>query len=151
MLSIPAAFAGNGLLLVILFLIVGFAALGVFPNYYSFTQELTTQHQGKVTGMLSFACWGAVFDSKRRRHLDRSKQDAGIGWAGYHRWRLDSSSGPPDGTPWDLRAPLIAGAGLLPLLGFCAVILLWRKSAPPMPADRLSKAAAREATGGQLI
>lgn len=37
--------------------IVAFASLGLFPPYYSFTQELTVRNQGKVTGSLGFICW----------------------------------------------------------------------------------------------
>lgn len=56
-LSFVVIFLPRGPLLWIVMMVIGFAALGMFPPYYSFTQEISTRHQGKVTGMMGFWAW----------------------------------------------------------------------------------------------
>src|SRR5262249_35000350 len=79
-------------------------ALAVFPNYYSFSQELTVRHQGKVTGVLGFCCWMAM--------------------AAWHPviGHLVEATG-------SYQVCMVL-AGLFPLIGFSALVLLWGPTAP---------------------
>jgi ACS family hexuronate transporter-like MFS transporter len=98
-LSVVAAVQPAGPLLLALLLVIGVGALGVFPCYYSLTQELTTRHQGKVTGALGFTCWMAMalLHEVVGKYVERTgSYEEGV--------RL---------------------AGLAPLVGLVALLLLW--------------------------
>jgi ACS family hexuronate transporter-like MFS transporter len=101
-LSVVAAFLPAGPLLLGTLLVMGFGALGVFPNYYSFSQELTFRHQGKVTGMLGFSCWVSVALLQ-------------LGAGSYIEATKSYTLG-------------VALAGLLPLAGFVVLALFWGKT-----------------------
>ncbi len=47
----------HGWLLLATLLIAGAGALGVFPIYHAFTQDISHAHQGKVTGIAGVAAW----------------------------------------------------------------------------------------------
>ncbi len=47
----------SGWALGLVFLVVGAAALGTFPLYHAFTQDLSGPHQGRITGIASVAAW----------------------------------------------------------------------------------------------
>ena len=72
--------------LLVVLLIVGAGALGVFPVYHALTQELSPYHQGKVTGLAGVAAWAFSSPAQKffGRFVDRTGSfDAGftlIGW-----------------------------------------------------------------------
>src|SRR5262249_53109026 len=102
-LSTVAAIARDDRLLVALLLVIGFAALGLFPIYYSFSQELTTRHQGKVTGALGCINWLAM----------------------YALHALVGESIKATGN-YDLGVGL---AGTVPLIGLIVLVVLWKPGA----------------------
>jgi ACS family hexuronate transporter-like MFS transporter len=55
LLLIPLLSAGAMLLTVLL--AAGAGALGLFPIYHAFTQDITSRHQGKVTGLAGVVGW----------------------------------------------------------------------------------------------
>jgi ACS family hexuronate transporter-like MFS transporter len=110
--------------MVVLLLIIGFGSLGVFPCYYSFTQDLTVRSQGKVTGMLGACCWGAM-----------SLWHNAIG-----QWVHHTKS---------YALPFVI-SGVLPLAAFAALVLLWGPTEEPNteePTADGTGAPEREETG----
>jgi len=80
-------------------LAAGAGALGVFPIYHAFTQDVSAQHQGKVTGITGVAAW--VFSSPAQILFGRMVDRTGS---------------------FDLG---LAVAGLLPLTAFLVLWLFW--------------------------
>ncbi len=70
---IPWLPAGPGLVLVLL--MVAFGSLGLFPCYLTFSQELSTRHQGKVIGLLGSIAWvtSSPLHPLFGRWIDRTK------------------------------------------------------------------------------
>jgi MFS transporter, ACS family, hexuronate transporter len=98
-LSVAYVYLPSGPLLVGLLLVVAAASLGLFPNYYSFAQEPSRTHQGKVSGGLGTIAW-----------LVSSRMQKLVG----HNIDVTKS-----------YATGIMMAGLVPMLGLAALVLLW--------------------------
>lgn len=102
-LTTLAAVLPQGWALLITLLFVAAGTLGVFPCYYSFTQELTISHMGRLTGVLSFIGWLASAPTQKL--------------FGYVVDRTGS---------YDLN---LAVLGWAPLFGLIAFLVLWPR--PP--------------------
>jgi MFS transporter, ACS family, hexuronate transporter len=75
----------HGWLLLALLLIAGGGALGVFPIYHAFTQDISHRHQGKITGIAGVAAWAFSPLAQRAlgRHVDETHSfDQGLALAG---------------------------------------------------------------------
>ncbi len=55
-LSLIHVLPSNWILLLV-FLVSGAGALGMFPIFYSFSQDISREHQGKVTGVTGIIAW----------------------------------------------------------------------------------------------
>ena len=89
----------RGPLLLVTILLMGAGALGVFPIYHAFTQDLSREHQGKVTGVASVAAWGlSPAQAMFGRLIDRTHS-------------------------FDLGLMI---AGLMPLAAFIVLLIFWR-------------------------
>jgi MFS family permease len=76
----------KGPALLALLLVAGAGALGVWPVYHSLTQEISTEHQGKVVGVLSVAAWGLTSPGQKffGRLIDRTGSfDLGLAVDGW--------------------------------------------------------------------
>lgn len=94
-----------GPVLIAVLMAVGLGALGLFPCYYSLSQELSTTHQGKVTGILGTIAW--VFPS--------------LWHTLFGAWVDHTKS-------YDIGMFL---ASLVPLLAWFALCWLWPREARP--------------------
>ncbi len=107
-LTVVAVHLGPGWPLLLVLCLIGFGTLGLFPCEYSFSQELTTRHQGKVSGLLGVFAWivPAPLQPVIGRHIDAVKAAEGATHA------------------YDLPFTLVA---LAPLAGFLVLIALWNR------------------------
>jgi nitrate/nitrite transporter NarK len=103
-LTVPAALLPHGWALLGLLLLIGGGARGVFPVYHALTQELSADHQGKVTGFAGVAGWAVSAPAQTL----------------FGR-RIDQTGS------FNLG---LAIAGCLPLLGFAVIWLFWGRTAP---------------------
>ena len=77
-----------------------FGALGLFPTYFALSQEVSSEHQGKVTGTLGLFAHGSLALIYPVQGL----------LADYFK------------SP----APVLAGVGVVPMLALGALLVMWR-------------------------
>ena len=104
-LSVLVAALPKGWPLLATLLLVGAGALGVYPCYYSFVQELSSQHVGKLTGLIATLVWAISSPVHKYfgRHVDQTQS-------------------------FDLG---IAVVGMTPLVGYFALRLFWNTRSVP--------------------
>jgi ACS family hexuronate transporter-like MFS transporter len=100
---------GQGWPLLAVLALAGAGALGVFPIYHAFTQDISAEHQGKITGLAGVAGW--LLPAQIQKLFGRLADQTGS---------------------FDLGLVL---ACLLPLLATVALWLFWEKPARPSPAS----------------
>jgi ACS family hexuronate transporter-like MFS transporter len=108
--SLAAAVLPAGPALLGVLLVIGFATLGLFPAYYSFSQDLTVANQGKLTGALGCICWMAL--ALLHEVVGETVKQTG-----------SYSQG-------------VALAGFAPLVGLAALLVLWGKTPTPAPEEK---------------
>ena len=101
--AIAVPWLPKGWLLLATLLISGAGALGVFPIYHAFTQDISHEHQGKITGVAGVAAWAFSPLAQRMfgRHIDET-----------HSFDLG-----------------LAIAGCLPMIACLLLVALWPRSA----------------------
>jgi MFS transporter, ACS family, hexuronate transporter len=98
-LTLLIPFLPKGWPLLCVLLLVAAGALGVFPVYHAFTQDISAQHQGKVTGVAGIAAW--AFSPPGQKLFGRIVDRTGSFDAG------------------------IAVTGCMPLIALAALVWLW--------------------------
>jgi ACS family hexuronate transporter-like MFS transporter len=100
-LTMVAAELPKGWPLLAVLLLIGAGSLGLFPCYYSFTQELSTTHVGRVVGVLAAAGWFVSSPVQK--------------WFG---WLVDQTGSYDRG---------FAVVGLPPAVALVLLLVLWRR------------------------
>lgn len=84
-LTVAVPFLDRGWALLVLLSAIGAGALGVFPIYHAFTQEISAEHQGKITGIAGVAGWVIPAQAQKIFGMlaDRTGSfDTGLAYAG---------------------------------------------------------------------
>ncbi len=105
---VPWLGKGGGLLVVLA--LAGAGALGVFPIYHAFTQDISAAHQGKITGVAGVAAW--VVPAQLQKLFGVLADRTGS---------------------FDLG---LAVAGVLPLVAAIPLALFWKNPADPDRGQR---------------
>jgi MFS transporter, ACS family, hexuronate transporter len=88
-LSLLLPYLSHGTLLVAVLLLIGAGALSLFPCFYSFVQEISAAHVGRLTGLMSLGVWAftSPMHSAMGQLADRTgSYDMGLVIAGLAPW-----------------------------------------------------------------
>lgn len=88
-LSVTVLWLPKGVSLMVAILLVGAASLALFPCYYSFVQELSARHVGRLTGLLSAWVWAVTSPLHKLFGILADKThsfDLGLAVAGLAPW-----------------------------------------------------------------
>ena len=107
-LCVLVPWLGKGWPLLFVLLLSGAGALGVFPLYHAFTQDISGEHQGKITGMAGVVTW-----------LITAQMQKLFGMLADRTHSFDLG---------------LALAGLLPLIAVIPLALFWERSKVSSPA-----------------
>ena len=110
----------KGPLLLGVLLVIAAGMLGLFPCYYTWSQDLSRTHQGKVTGLLSTIAWLA---SSPIQYIN----GAAIDWLIAHNESLTKAGQTAWIGPFDAGLALI---GCTPLIASVAVWAFWEDQDP---------------------
>ena len=91
-------------------MLMGMGALGVFPCYYSFTQDLSVRHPAKVFGILSASAWFVTSPLHKP----------------FGRW-IDELQNAGNPHAYDYGLAMV---GLLPLIAAIGLWVIWRDREP---------------------
>jgi ACS family hexuronate transporter-like MFS transporter len=103
-MSLSLPWLSRGPILLAALLLIGAGALALFPCYYGFVQELSAEHVGRLTGLLSMWVWAVTSPLHK-----------------LFGWIADSTK--------SYDAGLVV-AGLAPWLGVWAMKTLWVRQSP---------------------
>jgi ACS family hexuronate transporter-like MFS transporter len=108
--SVIVPLLGKGWLLLAVLALIGAGALGVFPIYHAFTQDISAEHQGKITGLAGVVTWlvAGQMQTLFGRLADRTHSfDTGL-----------------------------MMAGLLPVLALVPLWLFWNRGRPEISSEK---------------
>lgn len=100
-LAVVAAFTPHGPWLLIMLMIMGAGALGVFPIYHALTQDFPARHQGTISGLGGVAAWAL---SPAQKYYGRLVDRTGSFDLGF------------------------AVAGAMPFIAFLVLLFLWPRT-----------------------
>jgi MFS transporter, ACS family, hexuronate transporter len=113
----------KGPLLLGVLLVIAGGLLGLFPCYYTWSQDLSRSHQGKVTGLLGTIAW--LVTAPMHKYYGRL-----IDWTKDYNAQLAAAGQTPWIGPFDAG---LAVVGCLPLIGALVTWLWWEGAAMATP------------------